>query len=111
MINEAIAKIKGEAEKISLPIVEQMAQQVCDYIVTDDRAAAVLQEGKTLEGLKKSFDKFANSKKKDNRSFIGPKESEKLIFDYFGFCDADTSPKKITEEKKATGIIDITKFL
>lgn len=107
MINKAIEKMQNEAEKIGTPIVKMMAQQVTDHITTEARAEAVLQDEKTLDGLKKSFDKFAQSVKKGNQSVIGPEDAEKLIFEYFDFKNEE-SPKL---QKEKTEIIDILDFL
>ena len=100
---QAIEKLRKEAENTKHPLSKMLSMQIIDNITDEDRAEKALAEGKSLDGCQKVLDEFAGKRKENNKSFITPDEAEKLIFDYYGFAEATKNETK--------GEIDVANFL
>lgn len=105
MIQEAINKLRSEIDQTTNPMEKMLGQQIIDNITSTEKAQKILLDGKTLSGCKKTFDDYASKHKDENRSVIGPKDAEDLIFKYYGFEEnAETIPAK--KELEVINILD-----
>ena len=94
MFNAEKEKLNREAGEDRF--LRMMANQTIDLMEGKGSAGLVMEEEKTLAGLKKIFDKFAQEHKKGNQSVIMPDEAAEMICDYFEI-----------HEKKASGRINV----
>ena len=79
-----------------------MARQTIELMEEQGSAGLVLEDGKTLAGLKKIFDKFAGENRKGNQAVIMPDEAAEMICDYYEIRN---------QERKASGHLDIMDLL
>ena len=84
-IENAIQKIRKEAEEIGSPIAKRLGIQVIENIKSATDAERVLAEDKSLADCKKSLDAFAAKNRQGNESVVTHDDAQRLIFEYFGF--------------------------
>lgn len=80
--------------------LQMMARQTIELMEDRGSAGLVMEEDKTLAGLKKIFDKFAGEHKEGKQAVIMPDEAAEMIIDYYEI-----------HEKKASGHLDIMDLL
>ncbi|MDE6469741.1 MAG: hypothetical protein K2L19_01790 [Eubacterium sp.] len=103
LIQKAIKKIDGEADKIDNNYVTSLVSKIIDeYLVNDENAEKVLNQNKTLQGCLNSI--FENAKKdgvakiSENRAFVGGNDDDlwKWIVDHYGFA-VDCKENKVID--------------
>ncbi|WP_419024322.1 hypothetical protein [Emergencia sp.] len=106
-IDDAIDKLRSEAETIDTRFTTMMARQISELIKTDTDAECILQQGKMIAGCKKEFDNFAGKHKQGGQAIISPEEAEELIVKYFGL----DKPSRDSKDDHVSDVIDIMDFL
>lgn len=69
--------------------LKAMAMQTIELMNRNRRAGLIMADDKSLQELKKTFDKCAAENRKGNESFVTPEDAEKMICEYY-----DLSPAK-----------------
>lgn len=105
LIQKAIDKIDGEAEKISNNyITSRVVQRIIDTkLINDENANKILADKKDLQGcimyIYEQAKKQGNTQIKGNGAFVGGEDEDlwKWVCEYYGFTDSAQSESKIID--------------
>ena len=87
MITEAITKITGEVNNIKGDHAQQIGEYLIDHM-TDESAAKIMDEKKTLSGCISAVTSKAKARATNNCAMIADTEVFSWVRDYYGICNA-----------------------
>ena len=102
--DRAMDRVRDEMARAKMGGVQGVGEVVTDLLPQMPAlAAAVMEDGKTLEGCFKELEKYAREHKKGNSYYMPPGEAMGLILKYYGIESGEVeAPKVTTEVSKVT---------
>lgn len=107
MIEKAITKINAEIQKAPNDTYRAIiGEYIIDHILTEDDAAKILDEDKTLEKALEEVVSKAQKQAQKNKAVIVSTTVFGWVMEYFGLeCEEKAYPQTPAEKPKAKGIV------